>query len=458
MAIYNFISRNMLAPVLDFSRGTQTMKCLKELESSQWWPRNRIMELQNERLKILIRQAYEHVPYYRRLFDERSISPGSIQCAGDLIRLPLLTKQMVKTHSAELIATNFCEKQLVKLVTNGSTGEPLVFYRTRQDQLSWGFAASQRAFGWAGYRLGDKLARVSAMRPYHSRMQRFSEVSKRFFERVLMLDAKTVSTKTLPECVSRLKRFQPKIIWGYPNTIETLARFIQKEGKSGLKVKSIISGAEQLYDYQRELFSSVFGCDTFSNYSAWEAHSIAVECAKHSGHHISSENLIVEIVDNASNPLPTGQEGRVVITNLHNFGMPFIRYCLNDLAVATDQECQCGRGLPLLASLSGRTVDMIYTRSSKAISGTALVHLFHTPMGIRQFQLVQEQYDKVTIKLNMDQDFSSGFRDDLVASLARRLKAILGEDMEIAVEFVDFIPTTTGGKLKPVITSLKQTR
>ena len=129
--MYNFIARNILAPVLDFSRGTQTMNCLRQLESSQWWPRNKILELQNERLKQLIRQSYDNVPYYRRVFDERSINPSSIQSKEDLVKLPILTKELIRAYFEELKVPGFSARKLVRLATDGSTGEPMEFYRTR---------------------------------------------------------------------------------------------------------------------------------------------------------------------------------------------------------------------------------------------------------------------------------------------------------------------------------------
>ena len=273
-----------------------------------------------------------------------------------------------------------------------------------------------------------------------------------------MLDAKKASAQTLPVYLKKLVKFQPKIIEGYPSMIELLARYIIREKRFDLKPEAIISSSEQLYDYQRELFSSVFGCGTFSYYSSREAHAIASECAEHAGYHISAENLIVEIVDEAGIPVSEGQEGRVLITNLHNYAMPFIRYSINDVAVATDKECPCGRGLPLMAALSGRISDMVYTSQGKAISGTALLHVFLTPMGVRQFQLVQDSYEKLTIKVIMDQPFTEQHRNNVIALLTGRYKAILGEEMEISVEIVDTIPATPAGKRKVVISNVKPTR
>ncbi len=453
--MYPFFARQVLAPVFDICRGTHTIRCLKELEVSQWWSRDKILELQNARLRLLLKQAYENVPYYRRIFDERSLKPGSIQSAEDLFKLPLLTKQLIRENQAELLASNFKSMHYLRLSTGGSTGEPLQFYRTREDQLSWGFAAAHRALGWAGYRLGDRNARISAVRPYSSKIHWLSENGKNFFERVLVIDAKKLSSRTFPLYIRKLEKYQPKFLGGYPSSIELLARYIHKAGGTRLKPAGIITGAEQLYDYQREIFTSVFGCGTFSYYSSWEAHAIAAECTAHSGYHIAAENLIVELVDDAGNPVPAGREGKVVITNLHNYAMPFIRYSIEDLATASEKACPCGRGLPLLAGISGRITDVIYTKSGKAISGTAFLHILRTPAGISQFQLVQESLDKIIIKLVMERKYSQQYLNDLAAMLSGKCKDLLEKDMEIIIEFTDVIPLHESGKRRIIISKIK---
>jgi phenylacetate-CoA ligase len=456
--VYPYLARHIFGPALDFSRGTRTMHYLKELEASQWWSRSKILELQNECLGKLMEQTYRDVPYYRRIFDERALKPCSIHSAKDLEKLPVLTKQIIRDHSAELLSAGFTARQRVRFSTGGSTGEPLQFYRTRPDELSRDLAAAQRALGWAGYELGDKLARIAVVRPYPSIIHRISESGKHLFERYLMIDAKQVSAQTLPFYVKQLEKFQPRFICGYPNAIELAARFILKAGRPHLKPAAIITDSEQLYDYQRELFSSVFGCPTFSNYDSWEAHAIATECAEHSGLHIAAENLIVEIVDDAGNQLSAGREGRIAITSLHNHAMPFIRYIIGDLGVAKDELCHCGRGLPLLAGLSGRTTDVIYTKSGKAISGTALLHVFLPPMGVSQFQFVQESYEKVVIKVIMDRNYPKAYLDDLTSRLTQRYKKLLEENLDIRIEFVDAIPLTKDGKRKVIISKLNSAR
>lgn len=452
--MYNLIARHILAPVLDFSRGTRTLKCLKELEESQWWSRDKILELQNQRLRQLVRHAYDNVPYYRRLFDERALKPKDIECSEDLVKLPILNKRLIRSNFDNLMAQGFPAKELIPNATGGSTGEPLSFYSTRNDLHNWGFAAAQRAYRWAGNEIGEKCAWLRWMRPYRSKMEKLRETAARFFERILLLNPIEMSVESLPLFIRKLEDFQPTILQGYPSAIYLLARFMEREGKPRLRPKAIITTSEQLYDYQRDLFSKVFQCETYSHYSSWEVHAIATECPEHSGYHIAAENVIVEIADDEGESVPVGEEGRVLITNLHNYAMPFIRYDMGDVGVGSDKTCPCGRGLPLLAALSGRTTDVIITRSGKSIPGTALPWRFLASLGVEQFQIVQETYERVVVKLVLGREYPQEHADRLTREIISRYRPIFGEDVDIAIEFVDQIPSTGAGKRRVVVSNL----
>jgi phenylacetate-CoA ligase len=454
--VYNFIARHILAPVLDFSRGTRTMKCLKELEQSQWWPRDKIVELQNQRLRQLVRHAYGKVPYYRRLFDDRGLKPNDIERAEDLVKLPILTKQLIRNNFDNLVTPGFPAKDLVPNCTGGSTGEPLIFYSTRDDHYNWGFAAGQRAYRWAGNELGEKCVWLRWVRPYRSKMEKLRETAARFFERILFLDAREMSVESLLLFVRKLEDFQPAFIRGYPSAIYLLARFIEREGKPRLRPKAIITTSEQLYDYQRDLFSKVFQCETYNHYNSWELHTIATECPEHSGYHIAAENVIVEIADDKGRPIPVGGEGSVLITNLHNYAMPFIRYDMGDLGVSSDRACPCGRGLPLLATLNGRKCDIIFTRSGKSIPGISIPKEFLAPFGVEQIQIVQETYERVVVKLVLGREYPAEHLDKLTREVISQYQPLFGEDVDIIIELVDQIPLTRAGKRRVVISNLPQ--
>jgi len=452
--MYSWLARHTLAPVLDFLRGTRTMKCLKELEASQWWSRDKILELQNQRLRQLVRHAYDNVPYYRSLFDARALKPSDIERVEDLVKLPILTKRLIRSNSDNLMTPGFPAKELIPNATGGSTGEPLSFYSTRNDLYSRGFAAAQRAYRWAGNEIGDKCLSLRELRPYWSIMERFRETSAQFFERLTLFDTREMSAEKLSLLVRKLEDFQPEFIRGYPSVIYLLAQFIAREGKPRLRPKAIITTAEQLYDYQRDLYSKVFECETYDYYGSFELHAIACECAEHAGYHIAAENVVVEIVDDEGEPVPVGEEGRILITNLHNYAMPFIRYDIGDVGVTSDKACPCGRGLPLLAALNGRTADVIRTTSGKSIPGIALPWGFLASLGVEQFQIVQESYQRVVVKLVLGREYPEEHADKLTREITSQYRPILGEDMDIAIEFVDQILPTRAGKRRLVISNL----
>jgi len=454
--MYRALARHMLAPVLDFSRGTRTMKCLKELEKSQWWPRDRILELQNQRLRQLVKHAYDNVPYYRRLFEERALSPNDVDSAGDLVKLPILTKKHIRDNFDQIMARDFPSKELMPSSTGGSSGEPLRFYSTRNDWRNWGFAASLRACGWTGCELGDKRILVGGRNPDHTALRKTKDKVIEFFERVVLFDVKDLSAENMTAMTEKMDSYRPEFIHGYPDAIYLLARFIQMKGYPNLRPRAVITVSEQLYDYQRNFFRKVFGCETFSHYESWEMHVIATECSEHSGYHIAAENVIVEIVNDEGNPVPVGEEGKILVTNLHNYAMPFIKYDIGDMGAISNHVCPCGRGLPLLARLSGRTTDVILTRSGRFIPAMALPWGFLGSLDVEQIQIVQESYEKVVVKLVVDREPSQSRLDEITEEILRQWRPQIGKDTELSIELLDRIPLTRTGKRKMVISNLPE--
>lgn len=452
--MYSWLARNTMAPVMDFLRGTRTMKCLKKLEQSQWWPRDKILELQNQRLRELAKHAYDNVPYYRRIFEERGLKPSDITSSQALVKLPILNKQLVRKKFDHLRAPGFPAKDIVSASTGGSTGELLNFYTTKNESRNWGFAAAQRAYGWGGYKVGEKCLLLGLIPKKGSMVERHRRKLAINFERILLFSPAAMSAENLALLTKKLAQFQPSFIRGYPSAIYLLALFIEREGKPKLRPKAVITTAEAVYDYQRDLFGKVFGCETYSHYGAAEQHTIAGECPEHHGYHIAAENVIVEIVDDAGEPVPAGKEGRILITNLHSYVMPFIRYDIGDLGVISDKACPCGRGLPLLGRVSGRVSDVILTRSGERLPGIVLPWSFLASLGVDQFQIVQESYEKVVVKLVVGREYPQERTDELTRAIISQYRDILGEDMDIVVEFVDHIPITARGKRRVVISKL----
>jgi len=452
--MYKFLVKRVFTPVVDFHRGANTMKRLEELEGTQWWPRGKILALQDERLRKLTRYAYDNVPYYRKVFEQCSLKPEDIVTSKDLVKLPILTRQLVRSNFSDLVARGFPRKELMPCLTGGSTGQPLRFYKTRDDYHGWDAAVGLRAHKWAGYEVGEKLALFWGRHPRLSLADSIARTTKHFVQRIELFDALKMSEKMMPRFAKRLEGFDGGFIKGYPSAVYLMARYIEREGKRAIRPRAIIITGEELYDFQRELFSKVFGCETYSYYSTNETDAVASECPEHSGYHISAENVIVEIVDDADKPVPVGGEGRIIVTSLHNYGMPFIRYEIGDIGMSSDKACRCGRGLPLLAAINGRISDFIYTRKGDCIAGIALNRSFLAGLGVEQFQIVQESYERVVIKLVFGREYKRDHVNEAVKKIERHFKSELGGEIDVVIELVDQIVPTRIGKRRMFISNV----
>lgn len=443
---YTALVRHVLAPGMDILRGTHTMRCLKDLETSQWWPPERIEQLQSERLQRLIHYAYERVPYYHRLMDGCGIFPDSIKTAADLARLPVLTKADIREHRGEMLAEGFPRRDLLDGHTGGSTGTPLAFYSSREARLSHGMARSLRALEWAGVYPGDRTVRVIKRRPRSAAEGApFENLSHRLM-RENFEDCAAFSDSSLPLVVERIKRLRPRALRGYTSAVCIVAEFIRESGVSAPAVESVVVGGEQLFEEQRVLLREVFGTEPFSRYSSFETFDIAMECGAHAGMHVAAEDLIVEVVDDAGQPVERGRQGRVLVTSLHEYGMPLIRYDTDDESAFAQGTCGCGRSLPRLSAVIGKTGNTIYTPSGKRLSPLSLGSSGLVPLGVRQFQFIQEQLDRVTVKVVPNAALSGDESQALAAAVKAHYGKSLGDDVKIDVAVLDRIEPTPAGK------------
>jgi len=323
VSLYGSVVRGLLAPTMDLIRGTHTMSCLRELEESQWWPCAQLHELQSERLRQLITHAYKHVPYYRRTMDERGIKPSAILSAADLQRLPVLTRELVRCNFEDLIAENIPRNQLRAATTGGSTGTPLTFCSTTRDQQTHGFARGIRALEFAGVSLGDRRILIRIARQYSSRRARSMHRLSRRIERVVELDSRDITLQNLPSIAALLGEADMHCLTGYPSAVAYIAAWIRASGLTPPTLDTVVTGGEQLFEHQRERIRDVFHVEPYSKYSCQEVFEIAMECGAHSGLHVAAEDIVLEIADDADGPASPGNEGRVLLTNLQNYGMPF---------------------------------------------------------------------------------------------------------------------------------------
>jgi len=417
-----------------------------ELEKSQYLSSEEIRGIQLTRLKALLNHAYENVPYYRRRFEEAGVKPADIKDIADLTRLPILTRSEVRENSSDLIAMDFPKQKMIPHATGGSTGEPLQFYITRE-KSAWGSAAAYRAYKWYGLELGDKVAYfwgsqrdLMAQRKARARLKNF--LLRRTFLKVL-----DISERDLEQFVQILIKFKPRAFIAYPSPLYIFARYVKTKGLTNIRPQLIITQGEKLFDFQRKLAEEAFCCPLFDFYGSQEVATMAVECPEHRGYHITAENVVLEFVRDGKHVSP-GEVGKILVTDLHNYAMPFIRYENGDLGMPLDEACSCGVNLPLMKSIEGRASDVLVI-GDKFITPVSLTTLFER-MPISQYQVIQEVKDQIVVKIVRTKDYTKVHTEQLL----KLLPMYLGGDVKIDVVFVDSIPPPPSGKHRFIISKV----
>ena len=434
-----------LVPSYRIYRETYTL-----LGKSQWWSREELAAYQAEALSRLLDHAYENVPYYRRVFDDRGLVPEDIKTPADLRLLPFLTKEIVQTNLPDLKARNYPESAFEYVHHLGSTGTPMGFYYEKGASRAREWAFMKTQWDRVGYRFADKcvVLRGHVVGPASDG----TYWKRALFGRWLVMSSHQMTEETLPAYIQEIRRFKPGFIQAYPSTATMLARYMVEHGIEPFPtVKAILCGSENLYPWQRDLLTRAFECRVFSWYGNSEQTVLAGECEESTLYHIFPEYGIVELIGRDGQPVEEpGVMGEVVATNLTNYVCPLIRYRTRDVAIAAAKQCSCGRQYPLLEKVEGRLQEFIVTRSGHLISVTPINYESGAFENIKQFQMYQETMGELIMKVVRKPTYT----EDDTRQLIQELRWQLGDDMDVQIRFVDEIPRTEGGKFRYLIQKL----
>jgi phenylacetate-CoA ligase len=443
--MHTSIVKHVVYPVRDLVdglKGYNSMKYYGELMKSQWFTPAQLEDLQRKKLRVLLEHAYTNVPYYHKIFKNLDLKPGDINSIEDLSKLPVITKGDLIENFSDLIAKNIRKRDLITITTSGTTGEPFIMYRDR-NEVGKRRATRFRVHTTIGFETGDNLV---SLRVY--------PFSVRFWLNGLFL--KTIRNEWIPHdyylrvenlerFFNQLIRYKPQFIRGFPSTIYHLAKYM-KSNDIGIKLKGILTNGETIYDYQRKVIQNQFDCKVFDMFGFRETCVYSYECTEHTGYHTAIENGIIELVKEGEH-VSSGDLGATLFTDFNNFAMPLIRYVSGDLAVYSGEKCACGRGLPLIIkSLEGRFNDGIVSKDGRFIPCRPLVQIFGD-IKIKEFQIIQKTNDKILVKIVTGPGYSS----DDTTFIKKSIQKLTGQDINIEVEFADFIPRTAGGKKRDFI-------
>ena len=437
MSVLDVLAQRLLAPLYGRRHGTYDPARIAPLGESQYLPEERLRARQWERLTELLTFAYANNSFYRARFEAAGCLPQDISSPERFSEFPILSKDDIRTAGDRLVSQGCSKKDLLWKRTGGSTGVPLQLYWD-ENARRFKHALVYRHDRWAGYVPGVRRAALwgNVKPPGGLRAKLYSALCSR----TVVLDTLDMSEGRLESFVGRLRSFRPEILFGHGHSIFVLADFLKERGIEDIALRGIISTAEVLPPHERAVVEEVFGQIVFDRYGCEEVSLIASECEAHDGLHIAAEGLYVEILG--------GDEvtpGKLVVTDLVNRGMPFIRYEIGDMATTRPGPCACGRGLPRLGRILGRTTDLLYSPEGRAISGVSIMDTFtiHIP-GLKQTQIIQDERDHLVFRVVRAPDFESGSLDALEAAV----RQCFGERMRYDVEYVESIPLTERGKFR----------
>lgn len=446
MSAYTKLISGLVFPMQEQAKRHDTVRVRREMESTQWWPQDRILDLQARRLRELLLEATK-VPYWRDLFARIGFDPLKVRGPEDLVALPMLDKSTIRQNVEAMKLPG--ARGLARFNTGGSSGEPLVFF-IGKERVSHDVAAKWRATRWWNVDIGDPEIVVWGSPIELGNQDRIRAVRDRVM-RTQLLPAFDMSPARLDQFVQRLRDTRPRMLFGYPSALSHIARHAEKCGQrmNDLDIRVAFVTSERLYDEQRADIERIFGCPVANGYGGRDAGFIAHQCP-HGGMHVTAEDIVVEILDRDGHPVPAGQPGEIVTTHLATREFPFIRYRTGDVGVMDSATCACGRGLPLLKEVQGRSTDFVVTESGTVMHGLALIYVLRDLPAVAGFRISQESLTLTRVQVVR----GTGFDDETERHIRRGLQARLGAGVSIEIESVDEIPAERSGKHRYVVSKV----
>ncbi|RPI79642.1 MAG: phenylacetate--CoA ligase family protein [Desulfobacteraceae bacterium] len=437
-----WLAKNLFYPLWDLKDGRHKLKALRKLENSQWHSAAELKEAQWAKLKTMVQEAYNHSAYYRRLFDQQKIRPADIRSYRDFLNIPLLTKKQIQLNPEDLISQKYAKENLASAKTGGSTGKALQIFLD-EDCVTQRIAAAMRSDRWAGWDLGMKRAAIWGNPPVADTWKK--KIRRALLDPVIYLDTMNLNRESLAAFASRFQSFGVSVIFGHAHSVFIFAKFVAENKIGGLQPRGVICSSMMLLPRERTFMEKTFHCKVTNRYGCEEVGLIACECEKHEGLHLNVDHLYIEFLKSDGTPAEAGEQGAIVVTDLENRGMPLIRYQIEDFGVPSARSCSCGRGLPLMEQVVGRTADFLKTEQGALVAGVSLIERTLTAIkGIEQMQIVQDAVNRFRLNIVPQPIYSEASEAQLIVEM----KNVFGSNSQIQIHKIGNIPQERSGKYR----------
>ncbi|HEX4448172.1 MAG TPA: hypothetical protein VH044_15595 [Polyangiaceae bacterium] len=418
----------------------------RDLENTQWMAREERDVLQLASLRALLEHAGKNVPYWRELFRKVGFEPREVQSAADLAFLPLLTREIIHERFADLVDPSHRGTNITK-GTSGTSGVPLKFEHCNESE-AWRQAIRLRGYAWAGYQVGMPTLHYwgAGVAAPPSGLAGQKVKVDRALRREVYVDAARQDEASMRRTADLIARMRPHAIIAYTQALASFARWVADQDCRDWPDIHVICCAEAVMPHDRAVIERVFGSEVYETYGSRETMLMGAECELHEGLHMSEENVLLELTRDGR-PVPAGTMGDVVVTDLHNYGMPFIRYVNGDMATEDDGGCFCGRTLRKLARVEGRRMDTLHDAQGNPVPGIVFASLLQNDAGsLRAFQVVQKVNGDIELKVVRGRDWNEG----RFAGAAERIRAYF-KGLPLRVTYCDEIPVAKSGKRRPIV-------
>ncbi|MBI9032097.1 phenylacetate--CoA ligase family protein [bacterium] len=426
--------------LIDIISGKNISEYYELYKKTQWNSKEEMEEFQLNKLKKLVEHCYQNVPYYTEIMKNNDIRPSDINSIKDLEKFPILTKEIIKENYEKFYPLNQAKLKGVKTSQTGGTTGNILYKRNDAQTRSSVWGSYKRFYDWMG--IGEKDRDFSYWGGHvlgHGLKQTLAEFVARKIKNSIFINAYDTRPETFSNIVSILNNQNIQLIRSYPQALYSLALKLKQKNYK-FSIKAIMTTSEPLMPQHRELFKEVFGAESYDQYGCGEIGAIAYECNQHDGLHITEERVIVESND----------KHELLLTDLDNYTMPYIRYWNADQATFSEQECSCGRKSRVIKQVLGRTCDYLNGINGETLHWAYFWHLLFdteiaTKRNFKKFQIVQKEPDYLLFRTVGDP--LSNEDKVLLTSMVREKMG------NMKIEYINEkdIENTKSGKYRPVI-------
>ena len=405
------------------------------LSASQHWSREEIINFRNEKLRKLILHCYENVPYYRRVMQDKKIVPQDIKVAEDLVRLPVLTKDIIRGHAKELMAANISEMDVTWTKTGGTTGEPMRIGKDKHCR-AWSNMCYERGLRWGGESLEPQI-RLFGGSLGIDKLSLVNRIGNRF-RGDLFIPAFELGADTAISYFDKIQRSKYRFIIGYASAIYRLAVLAEKFNQK-IEFTAAFPTAELMLPEWEEAIRTTFSCSVLPYYGCGEVNSLGFSSPDSDGYLIPEEHALIEVYQSEGETELSG-EGRFLVTDLDNYAMPIIRYANGDAGKISPSKGHFP--FSRIERLDGRYNSLLMTDTGDLISGVIGTHVFRHTTSVQSYRIIQEEPLRVVIKIVPKDDLSEGDTRLILNLFTKHL----GRNMEVTIEKVPHLPVPPSGK------------